>query len=165
MSDGGCMGELIFLGIVMAVCAYFYTLTFGFAVSILDKSGGAAVFPRFVILFLAVFLVVRFITVLREKQKKPFAFKELFTGMRLFFFVSLIGYILALKHLGYLICTLAFLMVTVNVFYYKTKNGWGPVKSIVLRNVLLAVFTLAMNYFFVRILHIMLPSGFLPQLF
>ena len=62
-------------------------------------------------------------------------------------------------------CTLAFLMVTVNVFYYKTKDGWGPVKSIVLRNVLLAVFTLAMNYFFVRILHIMLPSGFLPQLF
>ena len=159
------MGELIFLGILMVICIYFYTLTFGFAVSILDKSGGAAVFPRFVIIFLAVFLVVRIISVLREKQKKPFAFKELFTGLRLFFFASLICYILALKHLGYLICTSVFLMVTVNVFYYKTKDNWGPVRSIVLRNVLLVVFTLVMNYFFVRILHIMLPSGFLPRIF
>lgn len=159
------MGELIFLGILMVICIYFYTLTFGFAVSVLDKSGGAAVFPRFVILFLVIFLAVRFIMVLKEKQRKPFAFKELFTGMRLFFFVSLICYILALRYLGYLICTASFLMVTVNVFYYKTKDGWGPVRSIVVRNTMLAVFTFAMNYFFVRILHIMLPSGFLPQIF
>lgn len=155
------MGELIFLGILMVICIYFYTLTFGFAVSVLDKSGGAAVFPRFVILFLTIFLVVRIVTILRQKQKQGFVFTELFKGMRLFFFASLIVYILAMKYAGYVLSTTAFLLVTVNCFYYKTKDNWGTAKSIAVRNVLLIGFALAMNYFFSNILHIMLPAGFL----
>lgn len=162
MSDGGDMGELVFLGTLLVVCIYFYALTFGFAVSILDKSGGAAVFPRIVIVFLVVFLIVRALAVWKDQQKKPFAFKELFVGMRLFFFVSLIGYILAFKFLGYVISTTMFLAVTINVFYFKTKNSWGSVQAIAARSVLAVTFVLLMNYFFVHILHIVLPAGFWP---
>lgn len=155
------MGEIIFLGILMAICIWFYTLTFGFAVSILDKSGGASVFPRFIIIFLMIFLIVRMITVLRQKQKAEFVFTELFKGMRLFFFACLVCYILVMKHLGYILSTAVFLAVTVNFFYYKTKDNWGSVRAIAVRNVLLLGFVLAMNYFFTRILHIMLPAGIL----
>lgn len=156
------MGELIFLGILLVVCIYFYTLTFGFAVSILDKSGGAAVFPRIVIVFLMVFLIVRAVTVLKDKQRKPFAFKELFLGMRLFFFTSLICYILVFKFLGYVISTTLFLVVTINVFYFKTKKQLGSVQAIAVRNFMAIIFVLLMNYFFVHILHIVLPAGLWP---
>jgi len=159
------MGELIFLGILLAICVYFFTLTSGFAVSILDKSGGAAVFPRIVIIFLAVFIIARMVTVLLEKEKKPFAFLELFQGMRLFFFASLVIYILALKPVGYVLTTTAFLVVVINGFYYKVKGNWGSVPAIVVRNMLLVAFVMLMEFFFVRILHIMLPAGIWPGFF
>lgn len=153
------MGELIFLGIFTVVSIYFFYLTGDFRVSVLDKSGGAKVWPRIVLIFLLIFLIIRIIQVLREKDKKHFVFKELFTGTRLFFFLSFVAYIILLKFLGYFITTFSFLVVTINYFYKHVKGDYGTKKQIIIRNVLLLAFTFLMWAFFSEILHIMLPSS------
>ena len=40
------MGELVFLALLLAVCTLFYGMSFDFKTSILDTSGGAALWPR-----------------------------------------------------------------------------------------------------------------------
>ena len=45
------MGELVFLALLLAVCTLFYGMSFDFKTSILDTSGGAALWPRIVIIF------------------------------------------------------------------------------------------------------------------
>lgn len=153
------MGELIFLGIIAAVCGVFFYLTFDFQVSLLDRSGGAALWPRIIIIFLMIFVIIRFIQVLREKDKGEFVFLELFKGPRFFLLASLVAYIVAFKSLGYIISTSLFLVVVVNVFYKWTKDDFGSVKSIVIRNTLLILFVIALNYFFAEIVNIPLPTG------
>ena len=153
------MGELIFLGLIMAICGVFFYLTFDFQVSLLDRSGGAALWPRIIIIFLMIFVIIRFIQVLREKDKGEFVFLELFKGPRFFLLASLVAYIVAFKSLGYIISTSLFLVVVVNVFYKWTKNDFGSVKSIVIRNTLLILFVIALNYFFAEIVNIPLPTG------
>ena len=51
------MGELLFLGLIMAICGVFFYLTFDFQVSLLDHSGGAAMWPRIIIAFLMIFVI------------------------------------------------------------------------------------------------------------
>lgn len=156
------MGELIFLACILVVCGVFFYLTFGFQVSVLDTSGGAALWPRIVIVFLVVFLVIRAIQVIRERgtgDQEEFIFTELFKGKRLFFLTALAVYILVFKFLGYIASTILFLAVVVNVFYKWTKDGFGSLKSILIRNALIVVFTVAMYFFFAEVVHIMLPAG------
>ena len=50
------MGELVFLALLLAVCTLFYGMSFDFKTSILDTSGGAALWPRIVIIFLVMFI-------------------------------------------------------------------------------------------------------------
>lgn len=153
------MGELIFLGIVAAICGVFFYLSFDFQVSLLDRSGGAAMWPRIIIAFLLIFVIIRFIQVLREKKKGEFVFLELFRGPRFFLLASLVVYIIAFKYVGYIISTTVFLLVVVNVFYKWTKDNFGSVKSIVIRNVLLILFVIMLYYFFAEVVHILLPTG------
>lgn len=155
------MGECLFLSILLAICAIAFFLTFGFKVSILDTSGGAALFPRIIILFLAVVCIIRIIQILREKEKHPFVFWELFKGYRLFFLAMMACYIFLLKPVGYILTTSIFMLVTVNVFYRETTGNMGSIKSIVIRNVLSIVFVAVLYVFFARVVHIMLPAGLL----
>lgn len=80
------MGELVFLALLLAVCTLFYGMSFDFKTSILDTSGGAALWPRIVIIFLVMIIIIRGIQVIKERDRKQFVFKELFQGSRLFFF-------------------------------------------------------------------------------
>ena len=153
------MGELIFLGLIMAICGVFFGLTFDFQVSLLDRSGGAALWPRIIIVFLLIFLIIRFIQVLRTGKKEEFVFLELFKGPRFFLLACLTVYIFIFRPLGYIISTSLFLLVVVNVFYKWTRDNYGSVKSIVTRNVLLILFVLALNYFFAEVVNIPLPTG------
>lgn len=155
------MGELIFLGLIAVICGVFFYLSFDFQVSLLDRSGGAALWPRIIILFLMVFVIIRFVQVLRTKKKEEFVFLELFKGPRFFLLVCLVAYIIAFKYVGYIISTSLFLVVVVNVFYKWTKDDFGTVKSIIFRSVLLILFVIALNYFFAEIVNIPLPAGIL----
>lgn len=153
------MGELIFLGLIAAICGVFFYLTFDFQVSLLDRSGGAAMWPRIIIAFLMIFVIIRFIQVVRTKKKEEFVFLELFRGPRLFLLAALVVYIIAFKPVGYIFSTSLFLLVVVNVFYKWTKGNFGTVKSIVVRNVLLIAFVVALYFFFAEIVNIPLPVG------
>ena len=153
------MGELLFLGLIMAICGVFFYLTFDFQVSLLDHSGGAAMWPRIIIASLMIFVIIRFIQVIRTKKKEEFVFFELFCGPRLFLLTALVVYIIAFKYIGYIPSTCLFLLVVVNVFYKWTTGNFGTVKSIVIRNVLIIVFVVALYYFFAEIVNIPLPKG------
>ena len=153
------MGEIIFLTALLMICALFYMISFDFAVNILDTSGGAGMFPRIVIIFTAILLVIRIYQVIKEKNNSKFEFLGLFKGLSGFFFLNFLIYVVLLNSIGYLIMTTLFLISTINVFYIHTKGDFGSLKSVIIRNVLAIVFVLSMNYFFVELLNIMLPVG------
>jgi len=155
------MGELIFLALLLVIGISFWFMTFSFTVSPLDKSGGAGVFPRMVIILLLAFVVLRIFQVLRKKEKAHFIFLELFSGIRLFFLLSFVVYVVALNWLGYLISSILFLAITTNYFSYKTRDSFGTVKLIVLRNAGVIAFVFATYHFFDTTLHIALPRGWL----
>ena len=153
------MGELFFLLFFIVLSIYFFFLTGDFRISPLDKSGGASVWPRIVLVFLLLFLVIRLIQVVCTKHRKEFVFLDLFKGIKLFFLACFIGYIALFKFLGYYISTLLFLIITVNFFYKYCRNSWGTKKEIIIRNLVIIVFVTLMQLFFSGVLKIMLPSG------
>lgn len=159
------MGELIFLALLMLLGAAFFGMSFEFKTSALDTSGGAAFWPRIVIGFLAIFLIIRAVEVFREKEKRGFVFVELFQGPRLFFLLSLVGYIALFQYLGYIVSTTLFLLITVNIFYKITRDNFGTVWSILIRNAVAVIFSMAFYYFFAKVIHIMLPTGTVWRLF
>lgn len=153
------MGELVFLLILLILCAVCFVQTLSFPVSILDQSGGPALFPQIVLALLTLVIVIRLIQFFREKKHEHFVFRELFTGRRLFFFGSLIVYVFLFDFLGYILSTALFLVVTINYFYYVVKGNRGSVKAILVRNISAIAFSVIMYVFFANILHIMLPTG------
>lgn len=155
------MGEILFLGLLILFCGYLFFLTFSFPVNILERSGGAGLFPRLVLTFLMIFLIIRIIQIVSQKQKSPFVFTEMFQGTRLFYLIALVVYVGALKILGYFICTTLFLAVMINVLYRQIKGEWGSAGTIVIRNAMIVVFVTVMNFFFAGVLHVLLPTGIL----
>ena len=141
------MGELVFLALLLAVCTLFYGMSFDFKTSILDTSGGAALWPRIVIIFLVMIII------------KQFVFKELFQGSRLFFLLSLFGYVILFRYAGYLISTMLFLLITMNIFYKITRDNFGSMRSIIVRNGVAVAFVFGCNFFFAEVVHIALPQG------
>ena len=115
--------------------------------------------PRIIIAFLMIFVIIRFIQVIRTKKKEEFVFLELFRGPRLFLLSALVVYIIAFKYIGYIPSTCLFLLTVVNVFYKWTTGNFGTVKSIVIRNVLIIAFVIALYYFFAEVVNIPLPTG------
>lgn len=156
------MGEIIFLLCFAVISLIMFYLTGDFRVSKMDTSGGAALFPRIVIVILLVFLAIRVIEILRSKEKKKFSGRELFTGSRLYFITGFVLYVVLLKPLGYIIATSLFLVFTVNRFYQIENGTLGTMVQIVVRNMIMIFFVLAMNWAFGTILSVMLPTGPLP---
>ena len=154
------MGELFFLGIIFVICCLFFFMTFSFPVSILDKSGGAGIFPRIVIIFLVTFVLVRIITILIKKGKIHFVFFELLKGIQSVFFFSIVLYILLFNKLGYVMSTLLFAYGTINGFFRYATGSFGSKKQIIIRNFLITAFVVLMYYFFSGVLNIILPRPF-----
>ncbi len=153
------MGEIIFLAILGLFLGYLFLTTSSFPISVMDNSGGAAFFPRIVLGFLIALIIIRIISILFTREKSKFIIKEMFQGIRLFFVISLILYATILPIIGYIISTTLFLIVVVNVFYYKANETLGTTKTIIIRNVLLLTFVLSLNIFFTEILGVVLPVG------
>lgn len=155
------MGEIIFLAVFLFAAIFLYTLTGDFRISKMDTSGGAAMFPRLVILLLCICLLLRIGQIIWKKEKKGFVWKELFIKARAFFVLSLLAYVVLLKPLGYILATGLFLMVTVNRLYHYQKGSYGRAGEILLRNLLLLAFSLVMYFAFSGILSVNLPKGLL----
>ncbi|MBS5300828.1 MAG: tripartite tricarboxylate transporter TctB family protein [Clostridium sp.] len=154
------MGETIFLLCFCAAAIAMYGMTGNFRISKMDTSGGAAMFPRIVIILLLVFLAIRLLQIWIGKQKKPFMGRELFTGSRFFFLICFCAYVVCLKLLGYRVATYLFLLFSVNGFMKVEKGTYGTARELVVRNLILLVFVLAMYWLFGTVLSIKLPTGF-----
>jgi|GEM_PF-1750238 len=155
------MGEIIFLAMFFVLSIYLYSLTGTFRASKMDASGGAAMFPRIVIILLCACLVIRIIQIIMQKEKKKFVWKELLEPARLFFVLCLVIYVVMLKTLGYIPATGLFLLVVVNRLYYLQKRNYGGKQEILIRTGLLIAFVIAMHFVFAGVLSVNLPKGFL----
>jgi hypothetical protein len=153
------MGEIIFLSFLGSIGVVLYILTYSFEINLLDKSGGAAMFPRIVIIFLLVFIIIRIISLIIAQKRTPFVFKELFQGKKLLFVTSLAAYVILMKPLGYIICSILFLLFIVNNFFVSVHSGWGTPKQIAVRNILSILFVIGMKLFFSNVLKVFLPVG------
>ncbi len=153
------MGEIIFLLLFFALAIFLYTLTGDFRVSKMDTSGGAAMFPRLVIILLCICLLLRIGQIILKKEQKEFIWRELFQKARLYFVVCLLAYAVLLKPLGYIPATCLFLMAAVNRLYYIQKGTYGKPVEIAVRNLLLIGFSVAMYFAFSGVLSVNLPKG------
>lgn len=155
------IGELIFLTLLEISAGYFLSMSGDFAVSMMDKSGGAGLFPAIVLKFLMVVIGIRIVLILAisENRKDEFVFLELFKGTRLFLLLTIIGYAIVVDFVGYMLSSIIFLLVTVNYFYYKVNGSFGNKKTIIVRNIIIIVFTILIFLFFTRILGAVLPTS------
>lgn len=155
------MGEIGFLAIFGVIAIFMYGMTGSFRISKMDISGGAALFPRIIIILFLICVIVRIFQILRMKDKTEFIWKNIFKKGRLEFVIALIVYALILAPLGYIISTSLFLLFSVNLFYYLGYDNFGSAKQIVLRSSTLIIFTVALYFVFSNILMVGLPAGIL----
>ena len=155
------MGEIIFLVMLLVGSLYLFSLTGDFPISILDKSGGAALFPRIVMIFLMIVLAVRILSLFRARNREAFVFTEIFKGTRGIYFGALVLYVLLMPFLGYIIATFTFVAGLMNTFYYSVHKELGEPKAIAIRNGLVVVLVICVNFFFKEVLGVFLPVGFL----
>lgn len=156
------MGEIVFLGIVSLIAIMMFVVSYQFPTSIIDKSGGAALFPRIVIGFLLLFIVIRTFILLRDKSiKEKFIFIEIFTGTRLIYLISTVIYIIGISYLGFIVSTLLYLLGIINYFYYLQNNGKPTLKKEIVIVCSVFIGTFLMYFFFGNILNILLPKGIL----
>ena len=160
MKEGNTMGEIYFTLFLMAVSVAGFANTFTWQV-VEDTSGGPAMYPRLILAGLFICALVRMVQLLREKKedRKPFVFLDLFQGHRGFFLLSLVLYIISLNLLGFLISTIIYLNVVVNVMIYFSKGSFKPDKWLAVRTVCLTATAFATTWFFASALRVMVPTG------
>jgi len=155
------MGEIIFMAIIMVICGLGFAESFSWRVLARDNSGGAAFWPRIVMIALFACCLLRIIAILRDKeaQRRKFVFLDLFYGHRGVFLLSLVIYAFTIQYLGFLVSTIIFLNVIVNILYKFSTNKFGTPAQITIRTVCLCLSAYAVYYFFGTVLHIMVPTG------
>ena len=157
------MGELLFELVIALIAVGMFGMTFGFRESLIDQSGGPALFPRIVILLLLIFLAVRGIVIRknREEQEKPFHFLEMFQGSRLIYVVLLTAYAGMVKPVGFLLSTWVFSLIAIP-FLYKQQYGKGmTLRRQAVTSAVTVVSVFLLYYVFTRYFHVLLPAGLL----
>ena len=155
------MGEIIFLGFFILLCALGFGESFTWTVVADDTSGGAAFWPRMIMAALVICCVIRIFVVLKDQEamRRKFVFLDLFYSHRGVFLLAFVLYAAGIQFLGFLIATILFLNIICNVMRYFAKGDLGKPKFIVIRTVSLCVASYAVYSFFNDILRIMVPTG------
>ena len=155
------MGEIIFLICLIVLCGLGFGESVTWKVVETDTSGGAAFWPRIIMAALVVCCIIRIVIILRDKELlgKKFVFLDLFYSHRGVFLLAVVLYAVAISVLGYLIATILFLNIIVNVMYVFTKGSLGKPAFLLLRTVCLCIASYGVYYFFGSILRIMVPTG------
>ena len=155
------MGEVIFMGFLVLIGVLGLGESFTWKVMADDNSGGAAFWPRIIMVALIICCVIRIVQILRdpEQKKAKFVFLDLFHGHRGVFLLATVLYAVGIQVLGFLIATVLFLNIIVNLMYYFTKGNLGKPLNIVIRTICLCAAAYGVYYFFGSILHIMVPIG------
>lgn len=157
------MGELIFEAVIAILAAVMFGMSFSFKESLIDQSGGPALFPRIVIILLLLFLAVRAAVVLRseEERKKDFRFLEIFKGSRLIFLAMFIVYVLLVKPAGFLLATWIFVLFTLPYLYKKQYGRSMGAKRQAITSVISVAGVFLLYILFSRYFNVWLPTGIL----
>lgn len=155
------MGEIIFLLLLAGTSGLYYAQTLKYRMPKLDNSGGPAIFPKLVCLFLIAFIVIRILTIVLKKEKKEFHFVELFKGTKGLLFLSFTVLVFIIKPVGFVLTSFLFLSFISNALLYAKENNFGSTKSIVIREIVFLVFPLGLYYFFTKVLYVAIPAGIL----
>ncbi|MDE7014658.1 MAG: tripartite tricarboxylate transporter TctB family protein [Kineothrix sp.] len=157
------MGELIFLGILAIIGVIMFGMSFGFQTSLLDKSGGPALYPRIVIVVLVIFLVVRCVMIIRsqEELKKKFHFLEILQGSRLIYLLLLLGYAVIIKPLGFVISSVIFAVIAVTFLHKKQYGTFITGKKAAVLYPIMILSIVALYYVFTNYFNVLLPGGIL----
>lgn len=155
------MGELIFNALLAVVAVIMFVMTYSFPTSIFDKSGGAGLYPRIVIICLLILLLIRTVQVLRseEEKKRKFVFLEMFQGPRLIYILTTLAYFLLVTSIGFVLTTIAYLIWSILYFYclQEKKRPSKKTAAIVVVSVIPSVIVL--DYLFCNVLGVLLPAG------
>lgn len=155
------MGELIFLCVLEAVGAVAFGMAFNFPRSIIDKSGGPAFFPQFVVGFMTFFILVRIIQILKtpKNERNEFHFIEIFTGERLVFVIATVMVTLLMRSAGFCI-TMSVYLIFLILFLHKRMTGKkASIKMISIVVVSGILGTIFIDYIFCAVMKVMIPRG------
>jgi putative tricarboxylic transport membrane protein len=157
------MGEILFMAVLAIIAIGMFVMTYDFPISIIDKSGGAALFPRIMIVLLLFFLVIRFIAIIKTKRegRPKFVFIEIFQGPRLVYLLTTLAFIIVLNFLGFILSAILYLLILVNYFYYIQNDKKPSLKTEIVVVVCVIAGIVGLEYFFGDVLNIMLPEGIL----
>jgi hypothetical protein len=157
------VGELIFMAVVAVISVIMFVMSFFFQTSLIDQSGGPALFPRIVIILLLFFMIMRAVSVIRSQEalKKKFVFFEMFHGSRLFFILLFLGYACVVQTLGFAISSSLFAIIAITYLHKKQYGRNITLKkgAVLYSTVVLSIF--ALYFVFTRYFSILLPSGFI----
>lgn len=157
------MGELIFNALLAVAGVILYVMTYSFPTSIFDKSGGAGMYPRIVIIALMILLVIRSLQILRspEEKQRKFIFFEMFYGPRLIYILATFAYFLLVKRIGFILCTIVYLigMILYLCTLQEQKRPSGKMAAFVAAAVIPSV--VALDWLFCKVMGVLLPAGIL----
>lgn len=151
--------------VILAVISFIMLImTYSFPTSIIDQSGGAALFPRIVIFLLLFFMIIRVVEIVRKKEwHKKFAFFEMFQGIRLIYLLSTLAFVLSIKNVGYIVSTSIYLIFTIIYFYKKEMGEKQTKKKLAVTIVLNIMLVIGVYYVFTDVLNILLPEGIMRR--
>lgn len=151
------------MGVLAVISVAMFAMSFSFQTSLIDQSGGPALFPRIVILFLLFFMIMRAITMIRNREelRKKFVFLEMFQGSRLFFILLFLGYCLVVKTLGFAISSSLFAVITITYLHRKQYGENITLKkgAVLYSGVVVSIF--ALYFVFTQYFNVLLPAGLL----
>jgi hypothetical protein len=155
------MGELVFLSIIFLIGIVMFVMTSWFPESIIDHSGGPALFPRAVIAVLLCCLAIRIVQVLQtpKEKRKPFAFLEIFKGPSMIFILATILSFVVMHWLGFII-SMGLYVPSLMLYYYRLQYGKKPTKKLVAIVIIFSIGGIVLfDYLFCNMLHVLLPKG------
>ena len=154
------MGEIYFnlFLFVVSIAGLINTLSWQV---IKDTSGGPATYPRIILTALLACSLIRIIQLLKQKKeaRPDFIFMDLFKGHRGFFLLALVVYVASLNILGFMIATIIYLNVVVNVMIYFSKGSFKVDKWLFIRGICLVAAAYGVTWFFQSALRVMVPTG------
>lgn len=140
-------------GLFLVAIGFFAgVMTLGFNVKLMEGDPGPKLFPMIGIGGMIIFGICIFFQ--QSTTEKPHFSREAWIKVITVFGLFAL-YVLMLKYIGYIISTLIILFIITTMFS-KGKNV-----SVIKRAIFTVIITLSVYILFVKILHVMLPTGLL----
>lgn len=155
------MGEIVFMGVLGVVSFGMFMMTYTFRTSIIDQSGGPALYPRLIILFLVALMLIRIVIILKTppEKRQRFAFLEIFKEIRLAYLLQFLTYVVLLAVIGFKISTTIFLNVMIHYLSYRQTGKRASKRRVLGLGLITIMGVIGLEYCFTKLLNVPLPKG------